>query len=45
MYEPIWSTEKVVSLAGEAVAAVAALVGSLVAAPDRVLEPAGRQAD
>jgi hypothetical protein len=43
MYEPIWTTEKVVSLVGEAVAAVAALVGSL-AAPARVLEPAGRQA-
>jgi hypothetical protein len=46
MYEPIWTTEKVVSLLGEAVAAVAALAGWLVgslSAPTRVLEPAGRQ--
>lgn len=44
MYEPIWSTEKVVSLVGEAVAAVAALVGALAAAPGRVLGSARRQA-
>jgi hypothetical protein len=41
MYEPIWTTEKVVSLVGEAVAAVAALVGSLMA-PKPVREPANR---
>jgi hypothetical protein len=39
MYEPIWTTEKVVSLVGEAVAAVAALVGFLMA-PKRVRESA-----
>ncbi|MCW2917803.1 MAG: hypothetical protein JWN52_5871 [Actinomycetia bacterium] len=41
MYEPIWTTEKVVSLVGEAVAAVAALVGFLMA-PKRVRESANR---
>jgi hypothetical protein len=43
MYEPIWTTEKVVSLVGEAAAAVAALAGWL-SVSGRVLEPAGQPA-
>jgi hypothetical protein len=45
MYEPIWNIEKVVSLVGEAVAAVAALVGFFVVPkpmPKPVGEPATR---
>jgi hypothetical protein len=43
MYEPIWGTEKVISLVGEAVAAVAALAGWL-RASGQVSHPPGRRA-